>query len=175
FMRGIYDLMFAYEEGDVARPRFAAGVALRGALRMFFTYRGSLFFRMTAGMGDVVFAPLYEVLKRRGVSFRFFHRLRDVGLASADKVPPGERGWVERLTFDVQAEVKGGGDYHPLVDVHGLPCWPSEPDYQQLVDGERLEREGGAFESHWESRKAGTKELRVREDFDLVVLGVGLG
>lgn len=175
FMRGIYDLMFAYEEGDVARPRFAAGVALRGALRMFFTYRGSLFFRMTAGMGDVVFAPLYEVLRRRGVSFRFFHRLRDVGLAHASQVPPGERGWVERLTFDVQAEVKGGGDYHPLVDVHGLPCWPARPDYQQLVDGERIEQEGWAFESHREARKAGTKELRVREDFDLVVLGVGLG
>lgn len=172
FLRGIYDLMFAYEDGDVSRPRFAAGVALRGAMRMFFTYRGSLFFRMNAGMGDVVFAPLYEVLRRRGVKFRFFHRLRDVNLAPA---PPGEQPWVERLIFDVQAEVAGGGEYLPLVDVLGLPCWPSRPLYGQLVDGERLEREGWAFESHWETRKAGTKALRVTEDFDLVVLGVGLG
>ena len=35
---------------------------------MFFTYRGALFWKMRAGMGDVVFAPFYEVLKRRGVS-----------------------------------------------------------------------------------------------------------
>ena len=32
-------------------------------------------------MGDVVFAPLYEALRRRGVSFRFFHRLEDLHLA----------------------------------------------------------------------------------------------
>src|SRR5262249_18379932 len=50
FMRGIYDLVFAYEDGDVGRPRLAAGVALRGAMRMFFTYRGSFFWRMSAGM-----------------------------------------------------------------------------------------------------------------------------
>ena len=58
-MRGIYDLTFAYEAGDRNRPRLSAGVALRGAMRMFFTYRRSMFWRMSAGMGDVVFAPLY--------------------------------------------------------------------------------------------------------------------
>ena len=31
FLRGLYDLAFAYEDGDVSRPRLAAGVALRGA------------------------------------------------------------------------------------------------------------------------------------------------
>jgi hypothetical protein len=175
FLRGIYDLMFAYENGDAARPRFAAGVALRGAMRMFFTYRGSLFFRMTAGMGDVVFAPLYEVLLRRGVSFQFFHRLRDVRVTPAEQVPPGERPWVEELVFDVQAEVEGGKPYAPLIDVRGLPCWPSRPDFRQLAGGERLEQEGWEFESHWERRKARTKALRAGEDFDLVVLAVGLG
>jgi len=175
FMRGIYDLMFAYENGDVTRPRFAAGVALRGAMRMFFTYRGSLFFRMTAGMGDIVFAPLYEVLARRGVTFRFFHRLRDIGVTPAESLAPGELPSATHLTFDIQAEIEGGRDYEPLVDIHGLPCWPSRPDYKQLVDGERLEREAWDFESQWETRKADTKTLRVTEDFDLVVLGIGLG
>src|SRR5256885_9178029 len=117
-MRGIYDLAFAFEDGDVHRPQLAAGVALRGAMRMFFTYRGALFWRMNAGMGDVVFAPLYEVLKRRGVRFEFFHRLRNVKLA-----PPmeGEQSYVQSLEFDVQARVKGRGhrEYSPLVDVHG--------------------------------------------------------
>jgi len=172
FMRGIYDLAFAFEDGDVEKPRLAAGVALRGAMRMFFTYRGSLFWRMSAGMGDVVFSPLYEVLKQRGVKFEFFHRLRDVRLAPARD---GETPYVDSLEFDVQAKVKGGGEYQPLVDVRGVPSWPSVPDYSQLLQGAKLAREGRAFEAHHEQRRAGTKTLRVGADFDFVVLGVSIG
>jgi uncharacterized protein with NAD-binding domain and iron-sulfur cluster len=172
FMRGIYDLMFAFEGGEASRRSFSAGVALRGAMRMFFTYRGALFWRMSAGMGDVVFAPLYELLERRGVRFRFFHRLRDVKL-SPERA--GERPHVSALCFDVQAAIKGGGEYQPLVMVRDLPCWPARPDYRQLVNGARKEREGWAFESPWETRRAGTRTLRVGKNFDLVVLGLSLG
>ena len=172
FMRGIYDLVFAYEQGDKARPRLAAGVALRGAMRMFFTYRGSLFWRMGAGMGDVVFAPLYQVLKKRGVRFQFFHRLRNVGLGAAE---PGAPAYVETLEFDVQARVNGGREYQPLIEVNQLPSWPSQPDYGQLVGGADLAREGRAFESAWEHRHAGQKKLKVTKDFDFVVLGVSIG
>lgn len=172
FMRGIYDLAFAFEDGDVTRPRLAAGVALRGAMRMFFTYRGALFWRMNAGMGDVVFAPLYEVLKHRGVRFEFFHRLRDVELAPA---AAGETPFVQSLHFDVQAQVEGGGEYQPLIDVHGVPSWPALPDYSQLTQGDALQREGRAFESHWEQRSTGRKTLHVTKDFDFVVLGVSVG
>ena len=42
-LRGCYDLAFAYEDGDFARPAIAAGQAIRGAVRMFFTYRGSMY------------------------------------------------------------------------------------------------------------------------------------
>ena len=172
FMRGIYDLAFAFEDGDVKRPRLAAGVALRGAMRMFFTYRGALFWRMSAGMGDIVFAPLYQVLKARGVRFEFFHRLRNVKLAPHQK---DERPYVKALQFDVQARVKGGGEYRPLVDVHGVPSWPSHPDYRQLVNGRALAGEDRAFEAIWEKRSAGRKTLRVTSDFDFVVLGVSIG
>src|SRR5205814_1679142 len=65
YLRGLYDLGFSYEDGDPARPRIAAGQALRSMARAFFTYRGSFFWRMQAGMGDVVFAPLYEDRPRR--------------------------------------------------------------------------------------------------------------
>src|SRR3954449_8071177 len=112
FMRGIYDLVFAYEDGDHTRPRLAAGVALRGAMRMFFTYRGSLFWRMSAGMGDVVFAPLYQVLKNRGVRFRFFHKLRNIGLGPEEK---DQAPYVQSLEFDVQARIAGGREYQPLI------------------------------------------------------------
>ena len=171
FVRGIYDLLFAFEDGDVKRPRLAAGVALRGAVRMFFTYRGALFWRMSAGMGDVVFAPLYQVLKQRGVRFEFFHRLRNIGLSPHDAA---EQSYVQSLEFDVQARVKAGGEYDPLIDVHGVPSWPSEPDYTQLVNGSRMAREGRAFEAPWEERSAGSKTLQVMRDFDFVVLGVSI-
>ncbi len=42
FVRGLYDLALAYEDGDPSRPRLAAGQGLRGTLRMFFSYRGAL-------------------------------------------------------------------------------------------------------------------------------------
>jgi uncharacterized protein with NAD-binding domain and iron-sulfur cluster len=175
FVRGAaYDLSFAYEDGDLARPRTSAGQALRGALRMFFSYRGAFFWKLRAGMGDVVFAPLYEVLKRRGVRFEFFHRLENVRLADAASLAPGEKPYVEALELDVQARVRGG-EYAPLVDVRGLPCWPAEPDYGQLEDGARYASEGWNFESFWDRRKVGSKVLRVSEDFDCVVLGVGVG
>ena len=175
FIRALYDLAFSFEDGDVNKPRVAAGQSLRGAFRAFLTYRGAFFWKMQSGMGDVVFAPFYEVLKRRGVRFAFFHRLEEVRLVAPERLAPGERPYVEALEFDVQAEVEGGGEYQPLVDVRGLPCWSAAPDYRQLVEGERLEREGWAFESHWDRRKVGTRTLRVGEDFDLVLLAVGGG
>lgn len=175
FVRGLHALAFAHIDGDFARPSLAAGAALRGSLRMFFTYRGALFWKMQAGMGDVVFAPFYEVLQRRGVTFRFFHRVEKVRLADAATLAAGERPYVAALEIDVQAEVKDGGEYQPLSDVQGLPCWPSQPDYSQLVDGDRLQREGWNFESFWDRRKVASKTLRVVDDFDFVVLGVGIG
>jgi uncharacterized protein with NAD-binding domain and iron-sulfur cluster len=175
FIRGAYDLVFAYEDGDYERPRHGAGVALRGALRMLFSSRGAIFWKMHAGMGDVVFAPMYELLSKRGVAFRFFHRLEKVRLANPSDLAPGERAYVKALEFDVQAKVKNGKEYEPLRDVAGLPCWPSKPDYLQLIEGGKFEREERDFESHWDRRHVATKTLRVTEDFDFVVLGVGLG
>jgi uncharacterized protein with NAD-binding domain and iron-sulfur cluster len=171
-MSGLYDLAMAYEDGDPRRPRMAAGLGLRACLRMFFTYRGSLMWKMQAGMGDVVFAPFYEVLKRRGVDFRFFHRLRSVKLSdpAAD-----ESAHIGALEFDVQAEVKDGQGYRPLIDIRGLPSWPSEPDYNQLADGARLRDERWKFESHWEQRRVRRVTLNAGEGFDLIVLAIGLG
>ena len=175
FLRGVaYDDVFAYEDGDPARPRISAGQALRNTMRMFFTYRGALFWKMRAGMGDVVFAPFYQVLRRRGVRFEFFHRLEALRLAPEDRLLPGERPYVEALELGVQATVRSG-TYEPLIDVEGLPCWPAQPDYRQLDDGERLRAERWDPESFWDRREVSRKTLRVGKDFDFVVLAVGLG
>src|SRR5262249_37307874 len=119
FVRGLYDLGFSYEDGDASRPRISAAQGLRSMGRAFFTYRGSFFWRMQAGMGDVVFAPLYEVLARRGVRFEFFHRLENVHLSDPSAMGIDDSPHVQALEFDVQAEVVGGAAYRPLVDVQG--------------------------------------------------------
>lgn len=168
FLRGLYDLSMGYEDGDLNKPRLSAGQGLRGTMRTFFGYRGAFMWRMRAGMGDVVFAPLYTAMKARGVKFQFFHRLTDTVLSA-------DGGHVERLVFDVQARTADGGEYQPLADVQGRPCWPSAPDYGQLTDGDRFVAEGWKFESHWDRRRVDERVLRVGEDFDLVVLGVGIG
>lgn len=175
FLRGLYDLAFAYEDGDPGKPRMAAGEGLRGSFRMLFTYRRSLFWKMQAGMGDAVFAPYYEVLLRRGVRFQFFHRLENVRLADHINLPAGKKPYVDKLEFHIQANVIDGGPYSPLLDVHGIPCWPAEPDWQQLQDGGRLKAEQYAFESAWDRRYQQKKELIVGRDFDRVVLGVSIG
>ncbi len=173
FLRGLYDLSMGYEDGDLDRPRLSAGQGLRGTMRTFFGYRGAFMWRMRAGMGDVVFAPLYEALVRRGVRFEFFHRLTNVGLPGDARAEGPTH--VQSLTFDVQARTVGGDAYQPLVPVAGRPCWPSAPDYAQLKDGDRIVAEGWNLESHWDRRRAGELTLEVVKDFDLVLLGVGLG
>lgn len=173
FLRGLNDLVFGYTDGDEARPAIAAGTGLRGWLRMFFDYRGAIFWRMRAGMGDVMFAPLYVLLRERGVRFEYFHRLTDVSLAGSGPVTPVNRTHVESLTFDVQARPIDG--YDPLVEVTGRPCWPNQPRWEQLHDGAALAAQAADFESHWDRRRVDTRILRVGEDFDMVVLAVSIG
>src|SRR5262249_38289090 len=74
-LRGLYGLCFAFRDGDPTQMSIGAGTALRANFPFFFTYRGAIFYLMQAGMGDTVFAPLYEVLRSRNVKFRFFHRV----------------------------------------------------------------------------------------------------
>ncbi len=76
----MYDLTFANHHGDPSRPRFAAGTGLFLSGKLFLDYRGSIFWKMNAGMGDVLFAPLYQALVARGVDFEFFTRVDSLGL-----------------------------------------------------------------------------------------------
>ena len=105
--------------------------------------------------------------------FEFFHRLTDVRLSQTHRLQDDEPPFVEALEFDVQARIKGGREYEPLIDVRGLPCWPSAPRYEQLENGEQLV--GHDLESQKDPVVAERKTLQVAADFDLVVIGVGLG
>jgi uncharacterized protein with NAD-binding domain and iron-sulfur cluster len=143
-------------------------VALRTLLRTGWTYKGAFAWKMQAGMGDTVFTPLYEVLRRRGVRFAFFHRVENLGLSA-------DRRAVETIDVTVQATPKGG-DYRPLVDVQGLPCWPSEPLYEQLAEGDELRAGRIDLESAWTPWPGVAKRsLRRGQDFDVVILGIAIG
>lgn len=150
-------------------PQVGAGTMLQYTLRMLFTYRGAVMHKMQAGMGDVIFAPLYQVLARRGVKFEFFHRVDRLELDSTRKR-------IARLVIGRQVAVKNGA-YEPLYDVGGLPCWPSEPLYEQIAQGEQLRASGESLEDAWTAWPDALPPLVLEEgkDFDRVVLGISLG
>ena len=164
-VRAMYDLVFAYEDGDQRRPRFAAGLGLFLAGRLFFEYRGSIFWRMQAGSGDVVLAPLYQALRARGVRFAFFHRVDDLRLAA-------DGASVEAVVLGRQAErADPGAEYDPLVRVKGLPCFPSAPRREQLMGDASAD-----LELSWADRTGERPVLlRAGRDFDDVVLATSLG
>ncbi|NLS21021.1 NAD(P)-binding protein [Rhizobium sp. P40RR-XXII] len=165
--RGCYDYVFGYPAGIRDHRGVGAGTAMRGLLRLAFTYKEALFFKMQAGMGDTIFAPYYQVLKQKGVRFKFFHAVTNLALSVS-------RDAVERIDLVEQARVLSGS-YDPLFDVKGLPCWPSEPDWSQLVDGEKLCESGIDFESEKIPEPVGLpKSLRRGVDFDDVILGASL-
>ena len=167
-VRTMYDLCFAFEEGELDKPNMDAAVLLRTVLLMGFTYRGAFMYRMNAGMGDVVFGPYYELLTRRGVKFEFFHRVQSLGLTS-------DGSTIDTIAVDRQVKLTGAA-YDPFVLVKGLPCWPSTPNFDQIEDGDALRASGQNLESHWCTWPvAEHRTLRRGVDFDEVVLGISIG
>ena len=135
---------------------------------MLLGYSGALFWRMQAGMGEVIFAPLYEVLRDRGVEFRFFHRV--------DALRLGDDGRsIAAIDFGVQAKLADDvAAYDPLIRVKGLPCWPDAPLDAQLQATDALD--GVDLESLWSPRRdVGRHTLEAGKDFDAVVFAISLG
>ncbi len=157
-----YDWAFAYD-GD--RPAVAAGVAIQGFFRLLLDYRGAAFWKSEGSLGDLVYAPMYQVLKERGVRFRFFHRA-----ALLEPDASGKR--VERIQLVEQARIRDDQPYSPLVPHPTRPghlVWPPGPDFEQLVDGAELEDgmkrdvdlESGADTDDWSGRR--TRSIARRE------------
>jgi uncharacterized protein with NAD-binding domain and iron-sulfur cluster len=176
-VRGFYDLIFAYEGGNFDKPNSEAGTMLRAMARIGLAYKGGIMFKMQAGMGDTIFTPLYQALLKRGVKFKFFHKVEEL-------VPDGTQIGSIRMTQQVQL---AGADYDPLVPVKGLDCWPSASLYPQIdkAQADLLQAKGINLESHWSDwpevyREAYGKELPALTlkrgvDFDQVVFGISVG
>lgn len=167
FVNALYDLAFAYEDGDQLTPSVAAGVAARNIFRIAFEHRGCFMARLRGGMGDVVFAPLQRVLERRGVRFAFFSAVTRVG---------ARPGWVDEIEIVPQVGLVRG-TYEPLVELDGLPStWPSKPLWAQLEDGDALAARAIDFEREADPLEREPLTLRRDQgDFDAAVLGIPVG
>ncbi len=167
-VRGLYNLAFSHRGGDPHQTAFPAGLGLFLSLKTFFDFKGSIFWKMQAGMGDVVMAPLYEALRQRGVRFEFFHRVEELHVGE-------DQTSISSITMGRQLKLTEGVEqYNPLVDFDGLPCFPVRPDLEQLQADEAIFDHN--FESFWCSwPDADTVELERGVDFDEVILAIPVG
>jgi uncharacterized protein with NAD-binding domain and iron-sulfur cluster len=171
FIRVLYDLVYGFPEGNTNNPKLAAGTAIRILITILFQYNGAIMWKMQAGMGETVITPLYQVLKRRGVKFSFFHVVEELHLDDDQKS-------IASIKVARQVNLKNPQhEYEPLIEVKGLSCWPSLPLYDQIVDREakKLQAENIDLESYWTSWE-NVEEIKLNKgkDFDIVLLGMSL-
>ena len=187
-IQALYAMGYSYDPNNVQEWSMGAGTITRIIIRLMFDCTGGLAWRMQGGMGDAVFAPLYLMLKHRGVKFRFFHRVRNLSVGEKDG-----RKVIDRVDFAKQVKMANGGDladYNPLEMVNGLDCWPSEPLYDQIDPQQATQLRSVKadkdldLESAWidwrdeetdYSITLGTDDNGGESTFDHVILGISIG
>lgn len=176
----LYDYVFGFGDGgDVTKPNFAAGTALRSAMLMI-SYSGHFFWKMRGAMGDVVIAPLYLALLKRGVKFQFFSRITSLNI---DPVTDE----LASIDYVRQVELKDPSKpYQPLiyVPIPGWPAdlplegWPAEPLWDQIKDGRAIEGSRRDLEAE-NLELAGADDvpmtLKKGVDFDATIIGISVG
>jgi uncharacterized protein with NAD-binding domain and iron-sulfur cluster len=184
WVRTVYDCCFAYRKGMKQYPDIEAGVALRICFGIALGSKGHWLWKMNAGMGDTIFSPYYFALKKLGVKFEFFQKVKELKL-SADKQSVAEIRMERQASLKPEYEATG---YQPSFFFNHVDCWPSEPFYDQLVEGEELKRLADqgrnvnleSFYSEWPGcRDEAQRFYSLRKtdasgagDFDLVILGI---
>ena len=168
-VQSIYDTAFQYTEGDARRPDFGAGTAAQVAMRLFGTYKGAFEYESQSSLGEVVVAPIYRLLVQRNVHFQFFQKLTRLELNA-------DRDAIAVIHFDTQVKLRLG-TYDPTIpprpEFGNLECWPEQPLWEQIEDGEALS--GLDLESYWCAQKYAEATLRQGVDFDEAVLAIPVG
>ena len=167
-MRGLYDLVFGYEDADPDRPAFGAGLTLFLTGLVLFEYKGAIFWKMTAGMGDVVIAPLYQALRRRGVEFEFFHRLDALHLDDRHTASM-------RSPWARQVQLADGIDRLRTPDHRARTTRLSRAHRWRINSTLPQHRRRLRLESIWAASRRRDAGLRRGVDFDHVVLAVSSG
>ncbi|MBE0362347.1 hypothetical protein PULV_a2962 [Pseudoalteromonas ulvae UL12] len=183
-VRGFYDLVFGYEDGNFEKPNVEAGVACLAMLRIMLCYRGGVMWKMQAGMGDTIFSPIYQLLSQQGVKFEFFHQVTDL-VPGKDLL---QQDCIETIQMVQQVTLKNENQtYQPLVDVKSLDCWPSEPLLAQITPEQAAlitehEINLEAFWTTWPevyqaafNQPLPVKSLQRGVDFDQIIFGISVG
>jgi len=165
-LRAIYDMAFCFAEGNANKASVAAGTALRNMILLGTTKNRALFMKMNAGMGDAIFGPYYEVLRNRGVKFEFF--------TWVDQLHVDQQGRIGSIDIIKQVDLTGH-EYQPLVTIKDLPCWPSEPLWDQLVGCDGLRKRGSNLEFEKNPLDKPMQQLKLGTDFAHVVLAIPVG
>ena len=179
FVMTHYDEVSAYVDGDPVKPDIEAGSAVRVYLPFYFCCEETTSWSPQAGLGDAIFAPIYEVLKRRGVHLNFFHKVDKLVLDNNSNL-------VEEIRMIKQVRLLTE-EYNPLIDVKGLPSWPNEPKYEEILQEEAhlLQNHNIDLESFWSNWSRVYEEsfghsipevvLKREKDFDIIVYGIPVG
>ncbi|HYD70437.1 NAD(P)/FAD-dependent oxidoreductase [Azospirillum sp.] len=179
-LRTCYDTFMQYKDGDFHAPDWAAGVASLSCLRMYATCKEAVLFNMEAGMGEVIVAPIYQLLQQCGVKVKFFRRVEELGLTE-------DGALVDRIRLAKQVNVIGGDDAYRATgivrregDGKILHVWPIEPYWEQIENGAAIKKvlddHKSNLESHWcPVPPVGEEVLQRGKDFDIAVLGISLG
>lgn len=163
-----YHYAFSYIDGDPNQPNMAAGAALRGYMRMFFSQVGSFFYHFHGGMGDVIVKPFYDVLKAQGVRFEFFSQITRLDLDSAQTQ-------IAKVQIRRQAKIKAGRDaYDPLIQTpQGLRTWPVGPLMDQIELAPGQNKFPDDFENPFDVDDGDPlEELSAGKDFDIAILAI---
>lgn len=157
-----YNAIAAYHQGDIRQPNMSAAIGFRALLRLAMTYKGAFAYQMRAEVGDSLIAPLYYVLRARGVRFLFFHRVWDV-------VPSSDDGHIERIEIERQVALQSGDpfSYEPLKEVRGRLTWPGAPRQSQLAEPGSYQP---ALDSFYTPCRGQRSFLEYGADFEHVIL-----
>ena len=180
FVLAHYDELISYFNGDMHKPDMEAGTALQLYLPFYFCCEDTVCWDHEAGLGDALFAPIYEVLQERGVHFKFFHEVEELKLSRTNS------NFVEQIRMTKQVDLLNE-EYDPLINVKGLPSWPNEPKYEEIEQkqADLLQEHHIDLESFWSNWSKVYQEsighlppeviLRRGEDFDIIVYGIPVG
>jgi uncharacterized protein with NAD-binding domain and iron-sulfur cluster len=164
--KALYDTMFQYPGGRLENASYGAGTAAQVVLRMLATYKGAFAWTLQAGAGEVFIAPLFDVLRKRCVKFKFFHKLTDIQIARDGNA-------IASLCFDRQVNLTiPESEYEPVKMAGGLRGWGAAPDWSVIEDNEKLEAAHVDLESYWCQQRVGPVPLKRGDDFDDVILAV---
>jgi hypothetical protein len=128
-----------------------------------------MYFKMRSGMGDIIVAPLYRVLRARGVQFRFYHRVTDLIPGHNDAGRP----CVERVRFERLVDSE---PVEPVSTLHGVLTWPALPPREPFAsDAEHADACHADRYFYAPRTERQTLDLHAGSDFDHVVFAIPVG